>query len=200
MPIFKFSLIALCLLTFSILIGQEKGVHYSLGYGSTSYNQKQVVLFTNAGNLYPSYSFSVLYMYRPKNSIVEYSTGISFVQRNDNSNNSIIRVPLNVDFSFGDNVKGVISPGLYSSFLIVSNKNENSGSNFNHTGVQLGASIGIHLEVPVFSNLRFRFGLLNQYDISNYLQINDRSGGRIEFSEKYKGYDVYLQFGIIQKL
>lgn len=182
------------------MVGQEKGVQYALGYGSTSYNQKQIALYTGASSLYRSYNFSVLYMYKPKNPRLEYSTGLSFIQRNDNSNNTIIRVPLNVDFAFGNSFKAIVSPGLYSSFLIISNKNENSTGDYNHTGVQLGASLGLYFEVPLYSNLRLRFGLLNQYDISNYLQINDRSGGNVQFSENYKGYDGYLYFGIIQKL
>ena len=183
-----------------LLFAQGKEIGFNIGYGKTTFGHNGKTLISPFDSELPNYfRFGFCYSYTPNKTIFSIESGLNYDHKGQNDKNfNYLRLPIDIEFSFGKKIQLVVGTGIYVSYLISYNIPHN-GDPFedskNRLQIGLQGNIGIGFKLSHRYNLNIMFqqnmDITRMYDSHGFKYNLEEIGhdGFVNFNLKYKLFD-----------
>ncbi len=194
-------LILVLMLSRSSILAQENDIGINFGYGKSAIGHYNNSIITPFDSNLPNYiRFGFRYSFKPKRTTFNINTGLNYDYKGDNERKlNFLRLPINIEFAFGQQVQFIMGTGLYLSYLLGydipynSNGFDNSKNSL-QLGLQGNIGVGINLSPKYIIQLVFQQNL----DLTS---IYESHGDNYNIDEKgHDGFiNVCLKYNISKK-
>ena len=192
------TLIFLLSLSFDVY-SQENQIGLEIGYGNTimnTYNTTKLFLLDEENSNF--YKIGLTYSHSPKYAIFNLKSGISYdYKKIYESHLNYFRIPIGLDFQFGNKMQVIFGGGIFTSYLFsyneISNEYyfEDSKRNF-----QIGWYGNFGLGINIYQKYNFSFKYQYNHDLTKLYEEQLTSPGGSPYTLDGKGYDGFLILSI----
>ena len=167
-----------------------------IGYGKNYHDDYLNFRALFGNNTENAYSIGLTGSYIPKQSIIEITTGLVY-QNNvfQSSNLNYFRIPIGVDFVFGNKLNFVIGGGIYLSYLFLESGSVTEEFNETKHDFQIGYYFDSGVKYKINEKLSLFLIMKVDGDISPLYQSQIPTHDGTENYENIRSYDYQLLVG-----